>query len=350
MHPSEYEHHQRLIGLMQLSGVIDTAVATALSTSPAAVNAWRRRGRVPRAALPGLRSLLAAHIGKPIDDQGHLLGDDAQPIVDHTGRRRAVEDTGCHAPTSRSHTWRTQRDVLIALAGLGPSARAIARSIGEPHTSVACWLRMARVPNERMADLASKIRMARAAGETGVHVFAGTHLDDGGYMQAVDDTTINARLNRLIEASGLRLPALAERLSTRLTTVAGWRQRRRVPTHWRRRLVEALSPALGATIRADGLIPDGHGGWVEWGACCPGGAETRPAHLAQISGIRNWLDDQIDSALDDAVPQARREALQQQALAAMAAAASAAVSEAADIEAPRPPAPAARRKRRYTAS
>lgn len=344
MHPTEHEIHQRLVGLMQLSGCTDAAVAASLSTSPAAVNAWRRRGRLARAAVPSLRVLLTAHIGKPIDAQGHLLGDGSRPILDHTERRRAVEDTGCHAPASRSHTWHTQRDVTIALASLGSTDAAIARAIGEPCSSVACWLRMARVPNERMADVASKIPIARDAGSGGSHLFAGAGLEDDSYRQAVDDAAINERFNRLIEASGLEQQALADRIPARITTVVGWRQRRRVPARWRSRLADALSPVLGITIRADGLVSDGRGGWVEWGERCPGDAHASPAHLSEIPGIRDWLDARIDSLADAPVTQARRETLHQQAVAAMAVAADAVVAAPVDTKIARPV--RARQKRR----
>lgn len=304
------ESDERVVGIIQLSGITDADLARVTGRTMGQTNAWRRTAKITRACRDKVVRTLERRLGLEIDAEGHVLSpEDSTPVTSFRARRELISSTGCTDGRRLSKVWHRQRELLIEIERLGNDERDIAERLDRKPFEVGFWLRCARVPNPEIADVAARLRVFQLSRSEhpAPYPFSGASTTSGyPVLRVATEYEITARWLRLITATGLEVRELATRLDFKPERITAWKTRESVPAQVRPILAKHIGPILGVEIRADGLVADGAGGFIEWGV--PSRSSADHARTGRLEALERWLEEQIQDS-DDPSSMAEREIL-----------------------------------------
>ncbi len=291
---------ERLVGIIQLSGVTDADLAHVTGRSTAQTNAWRRTAKITLACRDKIVQTLERRLGLEIDAAGYVLSPaDNMPVTSFKARRELIASTGCTDKSRLSQVWHRQRELIIEIEALGIDELGIAERLGRKPYEVGSWQRCARVPNPEMADVAARLRAYRLGeseypSPTPYPFSRNSTTSCYPILHTATEYEITTRWLRLITATGFEVRELADRLDFKPERITAWKTRESVPAQVRPILAEHIGPILGVEIRADGLVADGAGGWIEWGVPSPSSADN--ARSGRLVSLEHWLECQIQDS------------------------------------------------------
>lgn len=288
---------ERLVGIIQLSGVTDADLAHVTGRTIGQTNSWRRTAKITRACRQKVVRTLERRLGLEIDEAGYVLSPaNNMPVTSFKARRELIDSTSCTDTRRLSQAWHRQRELIMEIETLGEDELEVANRLDRKPYEIGFWQRCARVPNPQIADVAARLRafrLSESADATRRPYPFSENSTSSGYpvLRVASEYEITSRWLRLITATGLDVKDLAARLNFKPERITAWKTRESVPAQVRPILAEHIGSILGVEIRVDGLVADGAGGWIEWGVPTPSSADQDRS--GRLISLERWLEEQI---------------------------------------------------------